>query len=104
MQTVNRLVSYGRKDPRDLSVNVDIPSDIQEWVSALSEDGVMEVLTTYAKVEVDKELARIMSRNPDLTQGEAEKHFKTLFKFNADMGKVEKAAKLRAQLEALSTS
>lgn len=104
MKRLDLTVSYGRKNVRDLALAIDIPSTVDEWVSALGEDGLVSVLTAYAAREVEKETQRIMAGSPDLTTSDAEAHFRHLFRFNVDMVRVEKAAKLRAQLAELSAT
>lgn len=102
MRTLTVTTTFGKKVPRSLSLAHPVPSTIEEWTSALGEEGVLGVLSAFASSALEAELHRIMARDPDLTAEDAGKHFQALFQFGKDMAKVEKAAKLRAQLESLT--
>lgn len=93
--------TFGRKPERSVTVEVDAPSNVAGWVDKLGEAAVNTLLRERATEEIQTESKRLMSRDPDLTEDEAQKHFDTLFQFGKDMAVVEKAARLRAELAKL---
>lgn len=93
--------TFGRKNERSIEVEVDAPVDINGWIDRIGPDGVLNILNTHAVEEISAESKRIMARDPDLTEAEAQTHFDTLFQFNKDMVRLEKAARLKAELAAL---
>jgi hypothetical protein len=99
--SITRTVTFGRKLERSVTVEVDAPSNVAGWVDKLGEPLVNRFLTERAASEIDNEAKRLMARDPDLTEAEAQDHFDNLFQFGKDMTVVEKAARLRAELAKL---
>lgn len=98
MKSLTKTITFGRKNERSIEVSVNVPETIEEWISALNEEGVERVLRSFGEQEIETEAKRIMSRNPDLTSEEANKHFQTIFQFGADMAVVERVARLKTEL------